>query len=57
VTTNQTLAVIDWAHKDDVQREMRREIKRHLRAAGLADDRMEEMTARLMDLARARLAR
>jgi len=51
------LAVIDWTQKDDVQREMRREIKRRLRAAGFVDDRIEPMTGRLMELARARLAR
>ncbi len=32
------LAVIDWRTKDDVQREMRRQIKRQLRAAGMDGD-------------------
>lgn len=50
------LAVIDWQHKEDVQREMRRQIKRHLRAAGHKDD-IEVLTVRFMDLARARLIR
>lgn len=51
------LAVIDWTRKDDVQREMRREIKRHLRSAGYPDDQLEAVTAKLMDLARVRLAK
>lgn len=51
------LAVIDWTRKEDVQREMRRQIKRHLRAAGCADDQLEAVTAKLMDLARVRLAK
>jgi type I restriction enzyme R subunit len=55
--TLEELAVIDWTQKDDVQREMRRQIKRHLRAAGFEADQIEALTARLMDLARARLAK
>lgn len=55
--TLEELAVIDWIRKDDVQREMRRQIKRHLRAAGFEADQIEALTARLMDLARARLAK
>ena len=51
------LAVIDWTGKDDVQREMRRQVKRHLRAAWYADDELEAVTARLMDLARVRLSK
>lgn len=49
--------MIDWTRKDDVQREMRREIKRHLRAAGYADEQLEAVTAKLMDLARVRLGK
>jgi type I restriction enzyme, R subunit len=51
------LAVIDWIQKDDVQREMRRQIKRHLRSASYDGGRIESLTARIMDLARARLAK
>ncbi len=51
------LAVIDWTQKDDVQREMRRQIKRYLRSAGYDGDRIEALTARIIDLARARLAK
>jgi type I restriction enzyme, R subunit len=51
------LTVIDWTRKDDIQREMRRQVKRHLRASGFTADRIEAMTAKVMDLARARLAR
>jgi len=51
------LAVIDWLHKDDVQRQMRREIKGILRAKGYQFDEVEILTAKIMDLARVRLAR
>jgi type I restriction enzyme R subunit len=51
------LAVIDWVQKDDVQREMRREIKRRLRGARCDEERMESLTSRIMDLARARMVR
>ncbi|MBI5359398.1 MAG: type I restriction endonuclease subunit R [Planctomycetes bacterium] len=49
--------VIDWIHKDDVQREMRKQIKGILRAKGYRFDEMEVLTTRIMDLARARLTR
>ena len=52
----QNLVVIDWMHKEDVQREMRRKIKRHLRAAGFKPDEVEHLTLKLMDLARVRFA-
>ncbi len=51
------LAVVDWIHKDDVQREMRKQIKRHLRAAGYKLEEVEPLTIKLMDLARVRIRR
>jgi type I restriction enzyme R subunit len=51
------LAVVDWIHKDDVQREMRKQIKRHLRAAGCKLEEVEPLTIKLMDLARVRIRR
>lgn len=51
------LAVIDWLHKDDVQRQMRRQIKGVLRIKGYPFDEIETLTAKIMDLARVRLAR
>ncbi len=51
------LAVIDWIHKEDVQRQMRRQIKRHLRVAGYKLDEIESLTTGLMELARVRLGR
>jgi type I restriction enzyme R subunit len=32
------VGIVDWTHKDDVQREMRKLIKRQLRAAGFTPD-------------------
>jgi type I restriction enzyme, R subunit len=49
--------VVDWQYKEDVQRQMRRGIKERLRSVGLAASTIEAVTARVMDVARARLAR
>jgi type I restriction enzyme, R subunit len=49
------LAVIDWVHKDDVQREMRRQVKGLLRSSGMSFEEIEAMTAKIIDLARVRL--
>ena len=51
------LAVVEWGFKEDVKREMRRKIKRILRAAKFAEDLIESMTVKIMDLARARFVR
>jgi type I restriction enzyme R subunit len=53
----QELAVIDWIHKEDVQREMRRRIRRILRQKGYHADEVQSLTIRIMDLARVRLTR
>jgi type I restriction enzyme R subunit len=50
------LTVVDWVHKEDVQRRMRQATKRHLRRAGIAAAGLEAMTDRVMELARTRLA-
>ena len=49
--------VVDWQHKEDVQRQMRRAIKERLRTLGLEAALIEAATAKVMDVARARLAR
>ena len=49
--------VVDWQHKEDVQRQMRRAIKARLRTIGMDAARIESVTAKVMDVARARLAR
>ncbi len=48
-------AVIDWVHKEDVQREMRRRVKRQLRLAGCSGDAVESLATSILDLARVRL--
>jgi type I restriction enzyme R subunit len=53
----EALIVIDWTTKDDVQRIMRRDIKRLLREEKVPEDRIEPITLRLLDLARVRLKR
>jgi type I restriction enzyme R subunit len=52
----QELAVVDWTHKEDVQRRMRQAIKARLRSTGYTREQVEALTTRLMDLARVRLA-
>jgi type I restriction enzyme R subunit len=49
-------AVIDWAQKEDVQREMRRKVKRQLRLADFPTEDIEAVTTAVMDLARVRLS-
>lgn len=48
--------VVDWHHKEDVQRQMRRSIKEQLRSLGLEAHKVEATTAKIMDVARARYA-
>lgn len=48
-------AVIDWRRKEDVQREMRRQVKRELRLRGVKSSHLESLVTAVMDLARVRL--
>ena len=49
--------LVDWWQKDDLQRQMRREIKRQLRAGGLVEDALEKLAVDIVDLARVRTDR
>ncbi len=49
--------LVDWQQKDDVQRQMRRPIKRQLRASGIATDTVESLAAEIVDLAKVRADR
>lgn len=51
-----TLAVVDWVHKEDVQREMRRQIKGELRLTDIPEERVEALASALLELARTRMA-
>ena len=42
---------------DDVQRQMRSKIKRHLRASGMAPDSVEHLASDIVDLAKVRTDR
>jgi len=46
--------IVDWTKKDDVQREIRRLIKRKLKAAQMPADQVEELAAGLLELLKAR---
>jgi type I restriction enzyme R subunit len=48
-------ALVDWHKRQEVQREMRRKIKRLLREAGCPQDAQEALTSELIKIARARL--
>jgi type I restriction enzyme, R subunit len=50
-------AIVDWVHKDDVQREMRRLIKRQLRAAGYEAEAIEALAEGVVDLLKRRSGR
>jgi type I restriction enzyme R subunit len=51
------VTIVDWVTKDDVQREMRRLIKRQLRAAGLAPEKIDPMAESVVDLMKRRRGR
>ena len=49
--------LVDWSEKDDVQRQMRSRIKRHLRAGGMESDAVERLALEIVDLAKVRTDR
>ena len=51
-------AILDWQNKEDVQRTMRRDIKRELRKVGdLPEEEIEDLARRMVDIARSKAAR
>lgn len=44
--------VVDWVEKEDVQKEMRRDIKNLLRKIGFPSDKLELFTREVLELAR-----
>jgi type I restriction enzyme R subunit len=51
------VSIVDWAQKDDVQREMRRLIKRQLRAASFSAEKVDTTAESIVDLMKRRRAR
>lgn len=49
--------LVDWAQKDEVQKEMRKRIKRQLRAAGYKAEAIEPMAENIVDLLKRRRGR
>ncbi len=47
--------VIDWTNREDIQKEMRREIKKFLRSAACPEDQIEPLTREVLSLARIQL--
>lgn len=48
------VGIVDWIQKDDVQKEMRKRIKRQLRAAGYGDDKLDPVAESIVDLMKRR---
>jgi len=51
------VAIVDWQAKEDIQREMRRTIKRQLKVAGVTGERGEILAESVVDLMKRRRAR
>ena len=51
------VSIVDWVTKDDVQKEMRRVIKRQLRAAGFAPESVDPTAESVVDLMKRRRGR
>lgn len=51
------VGIVDWARKDDVQREMRKAIKRKLKDAGVPVAKVDGVAAAIVDLMKARRGR
>jgi type I restriction enzyme R subunit len=51
------VSIVDWSQKDDVQREMRRLVKRQLRAAAFAADKIDATAESIVDLMKRRRSR
>jgi type I restriction enzyme R subunit len=48
------MPIVDWNDKDDVKREMRRLIKRQLRAAGYAAEKIDPLAESVVGLLKRR---
>jgi type I restriction enzyme R subunit len=46
--------IVDWTRKDDVQREMRRQLKRRLRVAGFGEGELDPLANQIVDLLKVR---
>jgi type I restriction enzyme R subunit len=46
--------LVDWVHKADIERQLRQQVKRQLRAAQCPPERLEPATASIVDLLKAR---
>ena len=51
------VVIVDWQAKDDVQREMRRTIRRQLKAAAVAADRVDALAESIVELMKRRRPR
>ena len=51
ITLVEDRAVAEWSEREDIQKEMRREIKRLLRSKGCAEEKLPALTRELIELA------
>ena len=56
-TVADDVRIVDWVRKDDVQRDMRRRIKRHLTAARYGREEATRVANRVLELLKAREGR
>lgn len=50
--------IVDWQNKEDVQRQMRRDIKRELRRlGGFSEEQLNELAASMVEMSRRKLSR
>lgn len=48
------VAIVDWQHKEDVQKDMRRDVKRQLKAANYARDKIDALAESIVELMKRR---
>ncbi|MCE7892126.1 MAG: type I restriction endonuclease subunit R [Sorangiineae bacterium PRO1] len=48
------VAIVDWQHKEDVQKDMRRDVKRQLKAANYSKDKIDALAESVVELMKRR---
>jgi type I restriction enzyme R subunit len=51
------VGIVDWVHRDDIQKDMRRLLKRQLRAAKAPEDQLDGVAEQIVDLMKRRQGR
>jgi type I restriction enzyme R subunit len=51
------IGIVDWVSREDVQKDMRRLVKRQLRAAHVPEDKLDVLAEQVVDLLKRRQGR